>query len=74
MISSILAMRRDEGRLRGTLDALARRSAMPHGKQPTAQPAASLATVEALIEQADEPPRERGQSGAGAGRRRRAQE
>ena len=44
----------DEARLLDTLDRLARRSALPNGKQPTPKQADSLANVEALIEQADE--------------------
>mmetsp|Transcript_107211 Transcript_107211/g.311428 ORF Transcript_107211/g.311428 Transcript_107211/m.311428 type:complete len:448 (-) Transcript_107211:622-1965(-) len=43
----------DEARLLKTLDALARRSAQPNGKQPTPKQA-PLANVDALIEQADE--------------------
>ena len=44
----------DEGRVLGILSTLARRSALPNGKQPTPKQAASLANVDALIEQADE--------------------
>ena len=44
----------DEGRLLATLGELARRSALPNGKQPTPKQSASLANVDALIEQADE--------------------
>ena len=44
----------DEARLLNALDALARRSALPNGKQPTPKQAPTLANVDALIEQADE--------------------
>jgi hypothetical protein len=44
----------DEARLLETLGALARRSALPNGKQPTPKQRADLENVDELIEEADE--------------------